>query len=142
MSVLDLLSTLQPPITKSRLRICPPGPIDPSKPFQPEIPANTLVTLEAKNVPLNPHQRWGVHPKKHPLPPRCLTHRAPGRSPITKSRHLTCPSGPIDPSKPFQLQITVTWVTLEAKNMPPNPPQTLWGFQAKKDPLKPSFRTH
>ena len=56
---------------------------------------------------------------------------------ITKSRHLICPSGPIDPYEPFQPEITVTLVTLEAKNIPLNPPQK-WGFQAKKDPLNSS----
>ena len=43
--------------------------------------------------------------------------------------------------EPFQLEIPVTLVTLEAKNVPLNPPQE-WGFQAKKDPLKRLFWTH
>jgi len=43
-------------------------------------------------------------------------------APITKSRCPTCPSGPIDPYGSFQPEITATWVTLEAKNMPLKPP--------------------
>ena len=65
----------------------------------------------------------------------CLDHWAPGIALITKSRYLTCPPGPIDPYQPFQPEVSATRVTLEAKNVPPNPPQT-WGFQAKKDPLQ------
>ena len=55
-----------PLITKSRPLTCPPGPIDPYKKFQPEIPA-TLVTLEVKNVTLNPPQTWGLQVKNDPL---------------------------------------------------------------------------
>ena len=62
-------------------------------------------------------------------------------APITKSRHLTCPTGPTDPYESIQPEITATWVTLEAKNVPRNPPQT-WGLQAKKDPLQGLFWTH
>ena len=40
--------------------------MDPYEPFQPEITA-TLVTLEAKNVLLNPPQKWGFQAKKDPL---------------------------------------------------------------------------
>ena len=47
--------------------------------------------------------------------------------PITKARCPTCPPGPIDPYKSFQTEITATWVILEDKNVPLNPPQT-WGF--------------
>ena len=62
---------------------------------------------------------------------------------ITKSRVLTCPLGPIDPYEPFQPEITVTLSTLEAMNVPLDPPQTQkWGFQAKNDPLKRLFWTH
>ena len=49
-----------------------------------------------------------------------------------------CALGLIDPNKLLQPELTVTWVTLEAKNVPWNPPQT-WGFQAKKDPLQRLF---
>ena len=61
--------------------------------------------------------------KKDPLKRSLWTHQAPGMAPITKSRHLIFPSGPIDPYEPFQLEITATLVTLEAKNVPQNPPQ-------------------
>ena len=122
------------PITKARRLSCPPGPIDPYEPFQPEITA-TLVTLEAMNVPLNPLQTWGFQAKKDPLKRWFWTHWAPVRAPITKSRLQICPPGPMDPSKPFQPEITATLVTLEAMNVPLNPPQK-WGFQAKTDPLK------
>ena len=63
--------------------------------------------------------------------------------PITEARCPTCPLVPIDSYKSFQPDITVTWMTLEAKNVPLNPPQT-WGFQfqAKKDPLQRLFWTH
>ena len=128
------------PITKSRLLISSLGPGDPSEAYQPQIPA-TLVTLEAKNVTLNPPQTWGFQAKKDPLNLSFWTHWAPGTAPITKSRRLTCPLGPIDPYEPFQPEITATLVTLEAKNVTLNPPQT-WGFQAKKYPLKLSFQIH
>ena len=64
-------------------------------------------------------------------------------TPVTKSRHLTCTPGPIDPYEPFHPEITVTLVTFEANNVPLKlkPPQK-WGFQAKKDPLKLLFWTH
>jgi len=55
--------------------------------------------------------------------------------PFTKARRLTRPTGLIDPYKSFQPEIPATWVTLEDKNVPLNPPPT-WGFSAKKDPLK------
>ena len=120
------------PISKSRHPICPSDPIDPYKPLQPEIPA-TLVTLEAKKVPPNPPQTWGFQAKRDPL--------RPVRTSITKSRLLTCLPGPIDPCKPFHPEITASLVTLEAKDVPLNPPQE-WGFQAKKDPPKRLFWTH
>ena len=53
-----------------------------------------------------------------------------GRLLITKSRPLTYPLGPIDPYKPFQPEITVTLVTLEAKNVPLNPVRN-WDFRLK-----------
>ena len=53
-------------------------------------------------------------------------------APITKSRRLTRQAGPINPYEPLQPEITATLVTLEAKKMLLNPPQT-WGFQVKKD---------
>ena len=99
------------------------------------------MALEAKNVPLNPPQNWGFQAKNDPLKRSFWTHRAPGMALITKLRCLRCPTGPIDPNEPFQPETTATWVTLEAKNVPLNPPQK-WGFQAKKDPLKRWFRTH
>ena len=37
-------------------------------------------------------------------------------TPITNDRCLACPSGSIDPSELIQPKITVTWLTLEAKN--------------------------
>ena len=122
--------------------LCPSGPIDPYEPFQPEITA-TLVTLEAKNVTLNPPQKLGFQAKKDPLKRSFWTQRAPGtgRALITKSRRLICPSGPIDQYEPFQPEITDTLVTLEANNVPINPRQK-WGFQAKTNPLKQSFWTH
>ena len=45
----------------------------------------TLVTLEAKNVPLNPPQEWGFQAKNYPLNRKLLfwTHQAPGKAPIT-----------------------------------------------------------
>ena len=52
-------------------------------------------------------------------------------APITKSRCLTCPSGLIDPYEPFQPENTATLLTLEAKNVPPKPPQK-WDFGLKK----------
>ena len=42
------------------------APMDPYKPFQPEIPV-TLVTSEAKNVTLNPPQEWGFQAKNATL---------------------------------------------------------------------------
>ena len=54
------------PIDKSSSLTCPLGPIDPHEPFQPEITA-TLVTLEAKNVTLNPPQEVGFQAKTEPL---------------------------------------------------------------------------
>ena len=62
-------------------------------------------------------------------------------APIAESRHLLCPLGPIDPYEPFQPEITATLVTLEAMNVPLNPPKK-WGFQAKNNHLKRSFWTH
>ena len=62
-------------------------------------------------------------------------------APITEPKCPTFPLGPIDPYESFQTEITATWVTLEDKNVPRNPPQT-WGFQAKKDPLQRLFWTH
>ena len=58
-------------------------------------------------------------------------------APNTKPSRPTCPLGPIDPYESIQIQPEnpATWVTLEAKNVPLNPPPT-WGFQAKKDPLQ------
>ena len=44
----------------------------------------------------------------------------------------------MDPYEPFQPEITATLVTLEAKNVPLNPPQE-WGFQAKKTLSSDSF---
>ena len=74
-------------------------------------------------VPLNPPQKWGFQAKKVPLKQSFRTHWAPGMSPITKSRRRICPTGPIEPSKLFQPEITATLVTLKAKNVPLNPPQ-------------------
>ena len=51
--------------------------------------------------------------------------------PITEARCPICPLGPMDPHESFQAEITVTWVTLEAKNVPLNPPPT-WDFRLKK----------
>ena len=45
---------------------------------------------------------------------------------------MICPLGLIEPYKPFQPEITATYVALEAKNVPLRLPQT-WGFQAKND---------
>ena len=50
-------------VTKSRQLTWPLGSIVPNKQLQLEITA-TLVILEAKNVPLNPPQRWGLQAKK------------------------------------------------------------------------------
>ena len=61
-------------------------------------------------------------------------------APITYSSHLVYPLDPIDPYEPFQPEISANLVTLEAMNVPLDPPQT-WGFQAKKDPLKRLFWT-
>ena len=36
------------------------------------------------------------------------------------------------PYEPFQPEITATWVTLEAKNVPLNPPQIYGDFRLKK----------
>ena len=47
----------------------------------------------------------------------------------------------MDPSKPFQHEITASLKSLEAKNVTLKPPQK-WGFQANKDPLKQLFWTH
>ena len=68
------------PITKSRRLICLSGPMDPYEPFQPEIPV-TLVTLEAKNVPLNTLQKWGFHAKNDPLKRLFWIHWATSRAP-------------------------------------------------------------
>ena len=57
---------------------------------------------------------------------------------ITKTILPICLSGPIDPYEPFEPEIPATLVTLEAKYVTPEPPQT-WGFQAEKDPLKLLF---
>ena len=62
-------------------------------------------------------------------------------APVTYSSRLVGPLAPIDPYKPFQPEITATWVTLEAKNVPLIPPQTWW-FQAKNGPLQRLFWTH
>ena len=51
-------------------------------------------------------------------------------APITKSRSPTCPLSPIDPYEPLQREMLATWVTLEANNVPLNPPPT-WQFLAK-----------
>ena len=61
--------------------------------------------------------------------------------PHTKTKLPICPPGPIDPPKPFQSEITVTWMTLEAMNVPLDPPPK-WGFQAIKDTVKRWFWTH
>ena len=58
--------------------------MDPYEPFQSEIPV-TLVTLEAKNVPLNPPQKWGFQAKNDPPKRSFWTQGAPVRTPITKS---------------------------------------------------------
>ena len=76
-------------ITKSRLWTCPPGPIDPYGPFQPEITA-TLVSLEAKNVTLNPPQEWGFQALKT-LSSDCfgpIEHLAGYRSPNLDFGHV------------------------------------------------------
>ena len=85
------------PIIEARCPTCLTGPIDPYESSQTEITA-TLVTLEAKNVPLNPPQKWGFQAKKDPLKRSFWTHWAPHMAPITKSRHWMCPLGPIDRS--------------------------------------------
>ena len=54
-------------------------------------------------------------------------------APIAKSRRLTCLLGLIDPYGLFQIETTVTCVTLEAKNVLRNPLQT-WGFLGQKGP--------
>ena len=138
--VLDHCAPGIAPITKSRHLKCPSGPIDPLEPLQPEITA-TLVTLEAKNGPLNPPQTEGFQGKDDPLKRSVWTHLALSMTPITKSINLTCLLSFIDPCKPFQPEIKVTWVTLEAKNVPLNPPQK-WGFQAKKTLSSDHFKTH
>ena len=74
-------------------------------------------TLEAKNVPLNPPQTWGIQPKNDPRKRLFCTHCTSGMPPITATRCLTCPPGLIDPYEPFHPVITVTWVTMEAKSM-------------------------
>ena len=94
--------------------------MDPPKPFQPEITA-TLVTLEAKNMPLNPLRNGDFRLKTtlssdHFGP---IEHLAGPPSPNVDVPHV--PPGPIDPSKPFQPEITATLVTLDAKNVPLNP---------------------
>ena len=81
------------------------------------------MTLEAKNVPLNPPQKWGFQAKKYPLKRWFWTHLAPDMAPTIEVRHRICPLGPIDPHEPFQQEITATLVTLEAMNVPLNPPQ-------------------
>ena len=106
--------------------MCPLGPIDPYEPFQPGITA-TWVTLEAKNVLLNPPQTWQFQAKNDPLQRLFWTHCASGMPPITAARCLTCSLGLMDPYEPFQPEITAIWVTLEANNPQMNPPQT-WGF--------------
>ena len=114
------------PITKSRCLTCLAlGLIDPCEPFQPEITV-TWVTLEAKNVPWNPPQTWGFQAKnkKDPLQRLFWNHCALGMppiTPITKSRCLTCPLDLMDPNEPHQPEITVTWVTFEANNLPLKP---------------------
>ena len=95
--------------------------MEPSKPFQPGISA-TLGTLGAKTVPLNP-LRHGDFRLKRPsqaiiLDPLSTCHGHYRR----KSRCLICPPGPMDPYEPLQPEITVTWATLEAKNVTLNPP--------------------
>ena len=61
------------PITNPRRLICHLGPIDPYESFQPEMSA-TLVTLEAKNAPLNPPQTWRFQAKNDPLKRSFRTH--------------------------------------------------------------------
>ena len=70
-------------ITKARCPTCPLGPIDPYKSFQHEILV-TWVTLEAKNVLLNPPPTWGYFRLKKTLSSDCV-------GPI---EHLTWPPSP------------------------------------------------
>ena len=105
------------PINYSSHLLCPLGPIDPYEPFQPEITA-TWVTLEAKNGLLNPPQTWGFQAKNDPLQRLFCTHYASFMPPITAARCLTCHPDLMDPYEPVHPEITATWVTLEAKNMP------------------------
>ena len=46
-------------------------------------------------------------------------------APIAKSRHLTCPLGPIDPYESLQIEITVTGVTLEGQERAAEPPSDI-----------------
>jgi len=109
--------------------VCPLGPIDPYEPFQPGITA-TWVTLEAKNVLLNPPQTWQFQAKNDPLQRLFWTHCASGMPPITAARCLICPPGLIDPYEPFHPEITATWVIFEANNVPLIAPQ-IWKFLTK-----------
>ena len=128
------------PITNSSRPVCPLSPIDPYELFQPEI-TDTCVTLEAKNVPLNPPQTWRFQAKNDPLQRLFCTHHASDMLPIAATRCLTCPPGLIDPYEPFHPEIAATWMTFEAKNVPLISPQT-WEFWTKNDPLHRPLRTH
>ena len=96
------------------------------------------MTLEAKNVPLNHPQTWGFQAKKDP-PSDYFGPVARMDAPChQKARCLNCPQGRMNPYEPFQPEIAAMWVTLEAKNVLLNPPQT-WGFRLKKTPSSDHF---
>ena len=76
------------------------------------------MTLEDKNVLLNPPQTWGFQAKNDSLQRLLWTHCASDMPPITAARCLTCPPGLNDPYEPFHPEITATWVIFEAKNVP------------------------
>ena len=117
------------PITNSRCLVCPMGRIDQYESFQPENTA-TRVTLEAKNMPLNTPQTWEFQAKNDPLQRLFCTHCTSGMPPITTVRCLTFPPALIVPYEPLHIEISATWVTLEAKSMPLISPQT-WEFLTK-----------
>ena len=71
------------PITKARRWPFPLGLMDPYGLFHPEITA-IWVTLEGKNVPLNPPQTWGVPAQKDTPPVIVLDPLFTGHAPITK----------------------------------------------------------
>ena len=72
-------------------------------------------------MPLNPTQTWaswGFQAENDPLQRLFCTHYASFMPPITAARCLTCHPDLMDPYEPVHPEITATWVTLEAKNMP------------------------